>query len=368
MIIQRYINLEIFYRLIWITVLLTLIFTTNKFVDYLADAAAGKIPSQYVFSLLWHRILAMQAEVMPLLVFLAMILAFARLNQDNELAVLGAAGMGKKFQIKVALKFCLVYSILLAYVAFFAEPWAKMQLEVLKTQAWKDASITALTSGKFKELDNGKSVVYVEHLSDDNKLMKNVFLQTPDKGKDSVLRADTAYLKYDQDSGNRFIIFENGRRYEGEPGWADYQITQYARYGALIETQPERDNTGNIEAMSTADLLVTDSSHAVAELQWRLSSIIASFVLCCLAVLLNQYPFSQKPFTLLLIGILIYFIYNNLLSISDALVLRDKLPGYIGLWWVHLLAIAITVAIYRVSVFAAKRKMNGDVEVLARDA
>ncbi len=367
MIIQRYIHYEIFYRWIWITILLTLIFTTNKFVDYLADAAAGKIPADYVMSLLWHRMLSLQTELMPLLLFLATILAFARLNQDNELAVLGAAGLGKNYQIRVSLKFCFVYSILLAYVAFIAAPWAKRELDDLKIQAWKDASISALTSGKFKELEDGDSVVYVEQLTDNDTLMKNVFLQMTDAGNDSVLHSKSAYLNYDQSSGGRFIIFEDGDRYEGQPGTSNYRITDYSRYGILLETRTGQRGGYSLESMSTPELLATDTPQAKAQLQWRISSILVCIVLSFLAVLLNQYPFGQKPFALVLIGILIYFIYNNLLSISSNLVIREKIPAYIGLWWVHLISIAAIYYVYRTVSFVETQKSSDEVEILTRD-
>src|SRR3972149_209180 len=95
LIIRRYIYREILHRLLWIAALLFLIVMTNKLVDYLAEAASGRIPGAFVFRFLWLKMLAMQPEMLPLVLFLSVTLAFSRLNQDNELAVLGAPGGGK---------------------------------------------------------------------------------------------------------------------------------------------------------------------------------------------------------------------------------------------------------------------------------
>lgn len=364
MIIERYIHKEILHRLLWVTLLLLLIFTTNKFVEYLGDAAAGKIPPDFVLKFLWLKLLAVQPEVMPLLIFLAVILAFSRLNQDNELAVLSAAGIGKRLQLKFALRFCAVFAVLVAFVAFYAAPWAKLNIAKLKIQAWQETNITGLTSGKFKELSQGNSVVYIENLSDKKGIMENVFLQIMDKGRNSVVKSDSAYFDIDQETGNRFIIFENGRRYVGQPGMLDYQITEYDKYAVLLEMSESANEITSTEAAGTLFLLGSNLPVHRAELQWRISSVILCILLAIFGVLLNQYPFGQKPFTLLLLGILIYFLYNNLLGISRTMLERDHISPWIGLWWVHVLIVMIITIIYQYHMIVRRIKGTNKIHVL----
>ncbi len=354
MIIERYIYREILQRLLWIAGLLLLILATHKFVEYLADAAAGKIPPAYVFKFLFLKLLSAQPEVLPLVLFLAVVLAFARLNQDNELAVLAAAGVGKPDQIKMVTRFSIVFALLLGIVAFMAAPWAKLTTGKLKSQAWQEASISGLSAGKFKELSKGRSVVYIENYSKEAGVMENVFLQIQDKAKNSVLKSDSAYFEVDKDSGNRFIVFENGRRYLGNPGAKNYQITEYRKYSALLELNDETSEFTSPESATTTTLILSTRPEHRAELQWRISSVLACIVLAVFGVLLNQYPFGQKPFALLLSGILIYFIYNNLLGISRTLVEQAKLTPWIGLWWVHGLLILILLGIYHYSLLQQK--------------
>ena len=349
LIIERYIHREILQRLLWIAGLLILILATHKFVEYLGDAAAGKIPPAYVFKFLWLKTLSAQPEVLPLVIFLAVVLAYARLNQDNELAIMAAAGMGKREQIRITLRFSLVFSVLLAAVSFVAAPWAKLNIDILKAQAWKESSISGLSEGNFKELDRGRSVVYMESYSKEAGVMENVFLQIQDNDKNTVMKSATAYFDVENETGDRYIVFENGRRYLGKPGEANYQITQYEKYSALIEQSEKASEFTSPESASTATLLYSSLPEHRAELQWRISAVLAGILLAVFGVLLNQYPFGQKPFTLLLSGILIYFIYNNLLSISRALLERNNLSSWIGLWWVHILLIAVIAVIYHYS-------------------
>lgn len=335
MIIERYIHREILQRLLWIAGLLILITATNKFVDYLGDAASGKIPAGFVLKYLWFRMLAMQPDVMPLLIFLSVTLAMARLNQDNELVILSAAGFSREKQLMVVLKFTLVFSVLVIIESFLITPWAQLQIKYLNDRAWEEANISTLTAGQFKELNKKNTVVYVEKLSDDKMSMKNVFLHIEEKGKESVLKSDSAYFDIDKNTGNRFIVFNNGKRYLGIPGKLDYQTTEYGKYGALIETSEKKSSYNDPDSMSTIRLLQAKGPKFQAELQWRISRVIICILLSILGVFLNQYPFGQKPFTLMLLGILIYLIYSNLLGISGTLTERGHLPAYIGLWWVH---------------------------------
>ena len=358
MIIERYIHREILQRLLWIAGLVILITATNKFVDYLGDAASGRIPADFVLNLLWYRMLAMQPDVMPLLIFLSVTLAMARLNQDNELVILSAAGFSWRKQLNVVLKFTFLFSILVIIESFFITPWAQMQIKDLKRRAWEEANISSLTSGQFKELNKGNSVVYIEKLSDDKTSMQNVFLYIEEKGKESVLKSDSAYFDIDKNTGNRFIIFNNGRRYQGIPGRLDYQTTEYEKYGALIEISERKSSSNDPETMSTMRLLFSQGPKFQAELQWRISSVIISILLSILGVFLNQYPFGQKPFTLMLLGILIYFIYNNLLGISGSLIEREYLPAYIGLWWVH--AAMMTVIFILNSIITSRYRQHDE--------
>lgn len=367
LIIERYIHREILQRFVWITGLLLIIITTNKFMDYLGDAASGRIPPEYVLKLLWLRMLAMQTEVLPLMLFLAITLAFSRMNQDNELAVMAAAGMGRRFQLRIVMHFCLAFSLLFSLVVFVGVPVVKQQIYDLKRLAWQEASFSALAAGKFREINKGENVVYIEKLSDNKKNMKNVFLQIRENDKSSVLKSDSAYFEIDNDTGNRYIVFENGRRYQGTPGMLDFRITEYEKYAALIEINEEIKTRDDPEAMSTPDLFGSSDPEHQAELQWRISAIIICILLSILGVVLNQYPFGQKPFTLLIFGIMIYFIYSNLLGISQTLLEKDKLPAIIGLWWVHVLVILIILAIYHYMSLRQLFRNNSDIQVLTAD-
>lgn len=352
-------------RFLWVAGLLFLIYSSEKFVDYLADAAAGKISSSLVFELLWLKLVSVLPKLLPVTIFLAVILTYSRLVSDNEMAVLSASGMSKLEQLKIVFLLVAPVCIFVAGISFFVAPWAEVRLQELKTQARQEADITGIAAGQFKEFSKGNRVVYVESLSDDKTSMENIFLQVRQHGKLGVLTSDRATFELDEESGNRYIIFEDGRRYVGVPGGLDYKITEFKTYAILVEANEAALKAANrLESIPTSILLFSDVPSHKAELQWRVSSIFSCMLLSLLAVLLSQLPIGEKRYALIFISMLIYFIYSNLLGVSKSLLKHDEIPSIIGLWWVHVLLIIAMLVLYFLPQIRRRLKRNNDIQVL----
>ena len=68
--------------------------------------------------------------------------------------------------------------------------------------------------------------------------MENLFVyvydkKSPDKPP-QVISADSAYRMTDRDSGDDYLVFVNGYRYEGKPGEIDYRIMKFDEQGVRI--------------------------------------------------------------------------------------------------------------------------------------
>lgn len=365
MIIRRYIHKEILQRFLWVTGLLFLIYSSDKFVGYLADAAAGKISGSLIFEFLWLKLVSVLPTLLPVTIFLAVILTYSRLVSDNEMAILSSSGMSKPDQLKIVFSLILPVCIFIAGVSFFVAPWAEVRLEELKIQARQEADITGIAAGQFKEFSKGDRVVYIESLSDDRTAMENIFLQIRQHGKLGVLTSDRAVFEVDKESGNRYIKFEDGQRYVGVPGGLDYKITEYKTYAILLET-PEAGlaSAMRLRSVPTSDLLFSDVARHKAEIQWRASRVISCMLLSLLAVLLSQLPIGEKRYTLIFISMLVYFIYNNLLGVSKSLLKSDEIPSFVGLWWVHASLIIAMLIIYYFPQIKRRLKQNKGLQVL----
>src|SRR5207244_5644919 len=86
------------------------------------------------------------------------------------------------------------------------------------------------------ETANRERVFSAESVSGELNEVQNVFRSSVQQGKGGVSmsrsgRTETA------PNGDRFIVLEQGRRYEGSPGDEQYRITEFDRYAARIETR-----------------------------------------------------------------------------------------------------------------------------------
>lgn len=357
MILHNYIYKEIAYKLFPICALLLLIFISKYYVGYLADAASGKISTQLVTTFLWLKIVASLPKMLPICLLISVILAFSRLVRDNELVIFHTSGAGRSFEYSSTLTFALVFSLFFSGLVFYLAPYAQERIAQLKEQAKRDSDITGITAGRFKEFSKGDRVVYVEGLSADRSAMSNVFLQVRELDKLGVLSSDIANFEWDDELGNRYIVFKDGRRYVGNPGEQDYQITEYEKYAVLVEqTDPAQSTYRDPKGIGSIELMNSNKPSYQAEFQWRISLVICCILLTMLAVLLNSLSWNDKQYTLIFIGLLIYIIYTNLLGISKTMLSRDQLSPFIGLWWVHVLMIGFLFILFVISNIKKRRR------------
>lgn len=347
MILERYIHREILEKIGWIVGLLLLIVASNRFVEYLADAAAGKLPGDLILKMLMMKLLAMLPRLMPIAFFLAVMLALSRLARDKELTIVSGAGVSDAFQLRTITRFALPFAVLVAAASFYLAPWAERQLRELKDRAAIESDVTGIAAGQFKEFSNGDRVVYVEALSGDRQRMQNIFLQVRQRNELGVLASGGAAYTVQPRSGSRYVLFENGRRYIGLPGELDYQITEYRHYAVLLETGDRSAAQDELEELPTAVLVRGNSPMYRAELQWRVSFVVAAVLLPLLGVAMSRFGFNEHRYTPIFVAVFAYFIYSNLLGISKTLLKRDNIPGVVGLWWVHVLLLLTIIVILK---------------------
>jgi lipopolysaccharide export system permease protein len=359
MILERYVQREVREKLVWILGLLVLILTSHRFVDYLAEAAAGRIPGYMILQLLLMKMLAIFPRLLPAAVFFAVILALTRLSSDKELLIMTGAGISGAHQLVYVLKFAFVFAIFVFFISNFLSPWAEAQVNQLKIRARQESDLAGISAGRFKEFSGGGRVVYVEDVSSDRQRMEKVFLQIREAGKLGVLASDSARIHLDDATDSRYVLFEQGRRYLGNPGEADYQITAFGAYAVLLDRGRIKADERQPEAVASFELFGSDDPGRIAELQWRASFVIATLLLPLFAVLLNKFTFGDNRYVSLMVGILVYFVYSNLTSISKTLLRREDIPAYVGVWWVHLTLALVMAAMYWLRLGAFRRGKRG---------
>jgi lipopolysaccharide export system permease protein len=101
--------------------------------------------------------------------------------------------------------------------------------------------------------------------------------------------------------------------------------------------------------MSNQDLADSSSPHAQAELQWRQSTAVSALLLALLAVPLSRTQPRRGRYSKIMLAVVIYALYYNLLGVARTSVEQQASPY---LWWAPALLLVVVVTAY---LFAGRR-------------
>lgn len=339
-IIDRYISKELLLTWFAVTLVLMLILLSGTLARLLGKAADGSIPGDAVWPLLMFTGARYLILLVPLSLYLGVLLNFSRLYKDNEMAAMGACGIGLKRLYRPLLIVTVPATIALAYLTLFVMPWVSQQAEILKLEIENKSQLSGLAAGRFNQADNGETIMFLQRQSDDGYVMHNVFLHQSAQQKkqqqqlENVESATTA-KRYRDSQGRQFILFEDGQSYEGQPGQSDFRITQYAKKGIYLPEAEVASKSSRKQSLDSMSLLNSGRADYRAELHWRLSLPVGAFLLAVLALPLSYTTPRKGRYSKLAIAILIYLIYSNLLGVAQTWVEKQSVPQGVGLWWVH---------------------------------
>ncbi|MDH3980610.1 MAG: LPS export ABC transporter permease LptF [Gammaproteobacteria bacterium] len=350
-IFDRYLLKEVINGWLAVTVVLWLVLVSNRLVRYLADAAEGDIPADVIFSLLALKMVWYLVLVMPFALALGVVLGLGRLYRDNEMVVMSACGVGPGRIYKPLLGFGLLVALVLAWLALYVSPGVQGMSQRLKDSAEQQADLKVLGAGRFNDLQGGKVTFYAERLSDDRRRMENLFITIRHEDQPQrlpqLLTAKSAHRMLDEQTGEDFLVLLDGYRYEGRPGEADYRIMQFSKYGVRVDLPDIAEHDDIREATPSLYLLNSSDPWDIAELQWRLSMPVSVIALLLLAVPLCRTGPRQGRYGRLVLSILLFVIYYNLLGIAKVWVGKGVVPPQIGLWWVPVLPVLLAVLLYK---------------------
>ena len=232
-----------------------------------------------------------------------------------------------------------------AALSLLISPWAaQMGAQYAKHLEARD-DVSRITPGVFGETSNKQRVFFVESVSGDESTVQNVFVSSIHQGKTGVSMSRTGHTET-APNGDRFIVLEQGRRYDGAPGDEQYRVTEFERYAARIEARESGEPTLNHKSLPTLALIADPTSLNLGELLWRIGIPISSLVLVLLAIPMSFVNPRAGQSANLLFALLTYVVYSNLLSVSQARVALGRLDFGIGWWLVHAVMALLLVVMF----------------------
>jgi lipopolysaccharide export system permease protein len=331
----------------------------TQLVRFLGLAAGGAITFSGVFALLALTAFNYLPILLSLTLFIAVLMALTRSYRDSEMIVWFSAGQSLTTWIRPVLAFATPVVLLIALLSLVLSPWAITKSEEFRSYMDSRDDVSQVTPGVFRESRQSERVYFVENVNEGENTVANIFVSSTQHQKNGVMIARRGFLQT-VENGDRFLVLLNGRRYEGTPGTLEYKISEFERYAMRIEARGIKAALPSAKSMSTPELIRNPGPVYRGELVWRIGLPLSALLLALLAIPLSFVnPRAGRSLNLVL-AVLVYMIYNNVLSIAQAWVAQQKIGLAAGLWGVHLIMLVILAALFarRLTLFSLSRMLK----------
>lgn len=307
---------------------------STQLVRLLGQAAGGKVASEAVMALLGFGALRYLGVILSLTLFISVLLAMSRTWRDSEMVVWFATGLPLSAWVRPVVLFALPMVVAVAVLSLYLSPWSQVKSAEFRTRMSNRDDVAQMSPGSFRESSQANRVFFVESGDGSDGAVKNIFVSSTDKGRVGVTVAADGYTQT-LASGDRFVVLLHGRRYEGLPGTPEFRVMEFERYAVRIETKESQGAEERPNVLTVQELLADPSPPNMGELAFRIGLPIAALNLALLAIPLSFVNPRAGRANNLLMALLIYLVYSNLLSVTQAMVAQGKLSFGMVMWTLH---------------------------------
>jgi lipopolysaccharide export system permease protein len=341
MLYQNKLKNELFFNSLSTILILSGIVVAQRGVVVFRLASKGIIPNDSILTILVFSLLKYLPILLTLTLFLTILLTLSRWFRDSEMMIWFSSGLGLTSFIRPILFFSFPIILLIGFLSLYLSPWATQKSEEYKAGLKNRDELATISPGSFKESKSKERVFYVEGFGDLGSKVKNVFVQSEQNGKLGIIVSNEG-SRVSTNTDDEYIVLKKGKRYEVNHENNHFTEIKFSDYGFLVEKKlPPIIDVNQVEAMPTLLLLMTKGNREIAEFVWRVSLPISGIVLIILAIPLSFINPRSGRSVNIIIAIMIFAIYNNLMGVTQSYINLGKLNPYVGGSIVHLLIIMI---------------------------
>ena len=316
------------------------ILVTTSLIRFLNRATSARIASSDILPLIAFNAIGFIPVLLVLTVFLSVLMVLARAWRDSEMVIWFASGQSLTAWIRPVMTFVLPYALVVAGVTFILSPWANQQIVELRERFNQREDVSMVAPGQFRESTSSNRVFFVESMSADRSTVSNVFVVQHNADRMVVVASRGGNVRIEP-NGDRFLVLEDGRRYDGTWGTAEYALMEFLHYGVRLDPKPVNTQIESARGMPTLDLLQQHTPAARGELAYRIGLPLSVFITALLAIPLSFVNPRLGRSVNMVVGVLIYFTYSNLNSVMRSWITQGKVGFGVGVWITHVLVLAL---------------------------
>ncbi len=323
---------EVLKTLLVMVMVLLMLILANALVKLLGQVAAGEISLELMAAHFSARMIKMAGFITPPAFFFSILWVLGQMYRNSEMVALNAAGTSLLRLYRPFWIMALLLSFGIAAVSFHFYPLAKAHAAELAQREKASMRIGGLRAGGFTEFSNGRFMVYVGAAEPEEDRLEDIFVRYERKGKSGVVLASMATIE--ERDGGRFLVLLNGYRYDGEPGSDGFFMGHFQRYGIRMPESRVSLQQTDVDTMPWQLLVAGGDLRMKTELQWRLSAPLSIFALMLVSVPLARSLPRQGVYGRLVVAVVFYAVYMNLLRLAQLWMKKGITPEWLGIWWV----------------------------------
>jgi len=350
----RYVNRELLQVLLAVTAVLLFVTIGARFISYLQDAALGKYAPESILMILWYRLPGFLQLLLPFGWFLAILLTLGRLHAEQEFEVLRSGGVGPVHVLRWLSFSTILVSVTVGYFSLVLAPENDRRLTEFIRSQQANAEFNVVSPGIFHTYQGGRRITYADSLSEDGQTLEDVFMAELKTEADPItMRAARGGQQTDPATGVRYLVLEDGHRYEGSPGRPDYQVVSFRRLIQRLEDGPPVTRVG-IEAESTTTLRQRTDSEARAELHFRFALPLVVLISTLVGVAVARTRPREGRFARLIPGLGMFVAYYAAIVFNRNAISDGQIPPEFGMWLTHVFFLVTGVIWLRSSSMPAR--------------
>jgi lipopolysaccharide export system permease protein len=347
LILFRYLVREILTTTFAVAITLLAIVISSRLVAYLALAANGSLAPQVLFGVILYRIPGFLELILPLAFFVAVLLALGRLYVESEMTVMAACGISPRRILLMTLAPGLFIALIVAAISLVVSPAATARVEKMLGDADTATGLDLLVAGRFRFINDGTGrVTYVESIDKEKREMLGIFATDSTRDVDGrtkqvMVLAERGHTETDAETGDQFLVLNNGTRYLGLPGALDFQVMDFATMGQWLQPRQADVKPRKRDTIPSAELMRSHDPIRIATLQWRLSLPLLVIVSAIAAVAMARTDHRRGRYGKLFPAFVLFLTYFLLLNGARDAVSKERIDATVGMWWVHVAFVVV---------------------------
>jgi lipopolysaccharide export system permease protein len=307
-----------------LVVILTIVITM-MLIRTLGMAAGGAVAPEDVVLLLGYTALGHLPTMMTLSLFIAVVVTLGRMYRDSEMVIWFASGQGLGRFVRPVLGMAWPVLLVILVLLVFVWPWGNRSSAELRSRYEQRSDLSRVAPGVFQTSRDGSRVFFVDRASQEGVEGHNVFVLSRQAAVESVISARSGLLL--AEGPDRVLQLDKGQRNEVDSASGVRTLSSFDRYRVVVgETAVRKAEAAPPKTLSTLALLRQPEARNQAELVWRFGLLLAAGNLLLLGTGLSATQPRRASNWNLLLALLSFFAYFNLVNLSQTWVASGRYP------------------------------------------